>query len=344
MNKRALAFGAFLGFAVAVVPSCSPTPGPAVQCSKDTCATGCCDDQGTCQTAGEDTACGTGGVSCEACAMGKTCSMGVCRLGGNDGGGGSGGVGGTGGSGGDAGTDAGLGCNAGNCAGCCNTDDVCVPPSFTGPSSCGKNGGACNPCFAGQACVNGICDVPPTCNNACRNASGSCVAGSGATNNSFCGNDGGICRSCKTDAGESCVAGACKSSAVCNSTTCANGCCEPGSNKCLTLPPSPNAQCGKNGVACFACGSNDQCNGASCGPKPLPDGGTNDGGFVIPGLDGGLLTCNAANCPNGCCVTLSGIGLCQPGDDSLLGCGTGGKSCEICFLKLKTCSAQQTCK
>jgi hypothetical protein len=52
---------------------------PAQACNAETCATGCCDDQGVCQSGTQSNTCGTAGAACTNClSAGQTCVSQVC--------------------------------------------------------------------------------------------------------------------------------------------------------------------------------------------------------------------------------------------------------------------------
>jgi hypothetical protein len=73
-------FAAVLPLAFAVVTlfsDCSPTT-PA--CGPTTCATGCCDANGTCQPGNTAFECGVGGQICDKCVGAQTCSLGRCAF------------------------------------------------------------------------------------------------------------------------------------------------------------------------------------------------------------------------------------------------------------------------
>lgn len=83
-----------------VMVGCGTAP-----CSAATCATGCCDGAGTCQTGTQPLSCGIAGGACNVCVLGQSCLQGTCFGGSGTGGGGGsgGGAGGGGGSGGGVG-------------------------------------------------------------------------------------------------------------------------------------------------------------------------------------------------------------------------------------------------
>lgn len=91
-------------------------------CSPQNC-NGCC-EAGKCQDGTAVLACGTGGVACQSCQVGQTCSGGQC-----------GGM-----------------CGPNSCNGCCSGDS-CV--SGTQDSACGNHGAMCVACGMGQVCGSG---------------------------------------------------------------------------------------------------------------------------------------------------------------------------------------------
>ena len=313
MTTRALAYGLVFGFLVAVAPACGTVKPPA-KCNSTTCADGCCGTDGECYTGVSPQACGTGAATCQECTSGESCVQGQCRLGTDGGGGGAGGSGGSGGAGGGTGN-----CNATNCAGgCCKSDGTCQ--TVTSAQACGKMGAACAACSFGQTCAAGTC-TSNTCGS-CRDGAGNCVDG-GNTDN-VCGTGGNISRRCDTANGQMCQNGNCVGGS-CNANNCSDGCCAAGT----CVRDGGVAQCGGGGVACQTCNGTAQCVNNAC------TGGGSDGGF---NLDGGFGTCDALSCPTGCCV--QGVGICLPGDDPFIGCGTGGADCVSCFAQfLFTCDA-----
>lgn len=77
----------------AVMLGCGTPP-----CSASTCASGCCDGSGVCQTGTQPLSCGIAGGTCNVCSLGQSCLQGTC-FGGNTGGGSGGGAGGGAGGG-----------------------------------------------------------------------------------------------------------------------------------------------------------------------------------------------------------------------------------------------------
>jgi hypothetical protein len=51
-------------------------------CGAESCATGCCDDNGVCQAGTANAACGTANIACQDCtSLGQTCQAGECSNG-----------------------------------------------------------------------------------------------------------------------------------------------------------------------------------------------------------------------------------------------------------------------
>lgn len=73
MRITHLALGFALGLSIAAFSGC-----PAQTCSPSSCATGCCDAAGRCQTAQSTSACGTVGRLCVSCSIGESCVSGTC--------------------------------------------------------------------------------------------------------------------------------------------------------------------------------------------------------------------------------------------------------------------------
>lgn len=104
-----------LAVACAAVLMGCPSTTTVKECSRQSCANGCCSSLGECITTPSVEACGLAGTTCSVCGPGRGCDDGVCRVpemtGGGSGGGNATG-GGAGGGGGtvevDAGVDAGV--------------------------------------------------------------------------------------------------------------------------------------------------------------------------------------------------------------------------------------------
>lgn len=200
----------------------SASCGPSVRCSSSTCASGCCDPNGLCQSGRSSTACGKNGNSCMACLLGQSCDLGTCSGGFNNGAGNAGGgfvnSGGSAGggfvtSGGSSGGGSTV-CNTQTCSGCCDFSGQCQ--SGTTTTACGgaaTTGGACVQCAGSQICQNRACVTgagggAPSCPNGCI-FSGQCLqAGTPMQSDSLCGNAGANCRACSSPTPQ-CSAGFC---------------------------------------------------------------------------------------------------------------------------------------
>ena len=139
--------------------------GGACVCNAASCASGCCDANGVCQTA-SDATCGVGGAACVECSAGDSCTAGVCTA------------------------------TCGACTtGCCDGSS-CMAGTAT--DACGANGAACIECPTGQECVSaaggGACQCDATsCPTGCCDASGICQPGDA---NTVCGTAGASCADC----------------------------------------------------------------------------------------------------------------------------------------------------
>lgn len=151
------------------------TPPPT--CSPSNC-NGCCSSSTVCETGMTNTACGTGGATCNNCG-GNVCVNQQCVVP--------------------------AACNAQNCpSGCCN-GSTCM--SGTNNTACGFGGNACTNCGANM-CTNQQCVAPgcnaQTCPTGCCNGT-QCLSG---TSSSQCGSGGQACMTCVTPA--TCSAQACR--------------------------------------------------------------------------------------------------------------------------------------
>ncbi len=152
------------------------------QCNPSFCE-GCC-GSGLCQTGTTDTACGSNGVACGACAAGTTCNVeSQCSACGADGQPCCGG------------TSCGpyLSCGGGGDQGYCG----CTPARPCDELPCGASDGCghvcqTETCGSGLHCLSGACTCDSTsCTGCC--SSGQCLAGNAA---SACGSTGTSCASC----------------------------------------------------------------------------------------------------------------------------------------------------
>jgi hypothetical protein len=88
----------------------------------------------------------------------------------------------------------------------------------------------------------------------------------------------------------------------CDVDTCPNGCCDA-DGQCLA--GHVGSACGTGGDSCVACTGTASCGGGGVAQK--------------------CGTCNASNCPNGCCSAAG----CQVGT-ATAACGAGGQTCVAC--------------
>ena len=196
------------------------------ECGPENCA-GCCDGE-LCKLGTSDTACGMGGVACQAC----DCHSGSC--------------------------DTPAQCGPANCAGCCSRlfAATCeIPAAQALPPltrTCGLGGVKCDECEDDETCEGGVCTKTgclQTCEGCC-DRTGVCQPGD---TDLACGNPGELCRACP--AMQRCVDGDCERPGACGETTCA-GCCN-NQGACVT-GDSPNA-CGIGGATCEACDDYSEC-------------------------------------------------------------------------------------
>lgn len=214
----------------------------------------------------------------------------------------------------------GSACNGGLCAmsacnpttcptGCC-LGAACITSQTN--VACGTGAVACESCGAGTcdagACVGGC--SPATCPGGCC-AGGACQPG---TAPGACGTGGVACLSCPG----ACVGQKCEGG--CGPATCPLGCCQGGACQPGTL----DSACGRGGEACSAC-----MGGSSCG---FADGGTPDGSVCVV-----TSSCNASNCPTGCCDGVT----CQPSSKAT--CGSAGSTCRACASTADGCLPTGQC-
>jgi hypothetical protein len=98
---------------------------------------------------------------------------------------------------------------------------------------------------------------------------------------------------------------------------CGGSSCDTCTSNGTCVSATSASQCGSNGDTCQACAAGDSCVAGKC---------------VTTTADAGPGTCNAANCPTGCC---SSAGVCLAGN-TLPNCGSGGAQCTPC-LAGETC-------
>lgn len=300
---------------------CSTTNGQCL-CDATSCPHGCCNGA-TCVAYAEQTPgqCGTGGVSCAACANAVcdttsgscTCDSNTCPNGCCNGGAtgtcelyasestGSCGVGAATCSacGGGTECDKTSGkcvCDANSCPnGCCN-GNTCVAYSAQSTTECGTAGAACAPCGGGQTCSSGVCSCGgSTCNGCCNGSA--CLAYASETT-LLCGASGATCQPCGSGLDCNTSNGQC----VCDPSSCASGCCN--GNVCVPYASEQFGECGTGGVSCSSCGTGQACSTTN-----------------------GTCICDAASCPNGCCDGNTCVAYAVQSTGQ---CGTGGATCSSC--------------
>ncbi len=202
--------------------------------------------------------------------------------------------------------------------GCCDNTGTC---QTSRDGTCGIHGVACVQCGLGQACNSaGACDCAPGCGTCCSNHV--CITTQNE-NNTTCGSGGIACVGCSS--GTSCGLSGSSYQCLCNSATCANGCCATGT------PGTPQGQvcdksesinsCGLHGAVCEPCGFGLGCNGTV-----------------------GQCQCGPSTCTGGCCTTdTGGNAVCEvPGAQSVTSCGSGGAQCAPC-KGANTCDSTGKC-
>jgi len=135
---------------------------------------------------------------------------------------------------------------------------------------------------------------------------------------SLCGNPGtgvGVCRTCPT--GTRC-SGFPLFRCVCDSTSCANGCCINN----IGLPGTPSDTCVANGSGAPVSSANPQF----------------DGSFVCGSGGGQCSVCSVGTLFAGCCTS---TGACS-GGTSNAACGGGGQLCTTCEND-SSCGVDQAC-
>jgi hypothetical protein len=323
--------------------ACSP---PAAVCSPATCATGCCDASGTCQSGSSNLACGAAGAACVSCDLGATCTFGQCAsltgtgggfvstgggggatggggggmTGGDDGGTTGGGGGATGGGGGGA-TGGGGGMTLDPCAGTLTECNARCLDLQADPENCGRCG---NICGQGQVCNRGSCAVLPT---DCTMSSAGCGAGY------FCDPVSKRCMSgCRltTD---------CPMGASCNAGTCG---CPSGQHACgqQCVPDDEVTSCGSR---CSACNQPDQST-ASCSAGTC-EFACNPGYRLVGGqcVDIDECTTNNGGCsPNARCTNTPGARTCAC-NAGFTGDGVSCTDVNECATNNGGCANDATC-
>lgn len=286
MRTLSVVLGLAVGFMVAVLPSCG-----APRCSAATCALGCCDTAGRCQTS-SNLSCGANGAACVACSLSQSCVSGQC-MGGSSGAGAGGGP--TGGGSGTGGGSSGTGYSAfidnfssaycakaiecGALAAQAQADCTVVIRQLFANSGSGIGSGvlatersvlagaATFDSVRGQACLTSIAAIP--CLNGspsgspsdCSNlttptaaANATCFMPSDCVDTTLGCNGGPCARRCTPggNLGESCRAdGTCTTPFVCINNTCVN-------------EPAPGSSC----VSFLGCGPRMECQNSVCVQLP----------------------------------------------------------------------------
>lgn len=233
-------FRLLLVLASGALASLGCTP-PARPCSPTTCASGCCDANGLCQSGGSPAACGARGGDCRTCSTNQSCMSGQCtdpvNMGGGAAGGGPAGGGAAGGApDGGAGGGAPLMCASGLTL--CGNSCVNTRGDFGNCGACGRV------CASSQYCDNSDCQALPAM---CTATPGSCPA------SHYCDLRTNKCNfGCQTN------------------QNCTNGqICDP--NRAVCVCPAGTNFCGSSCVpndTVTACGS--QCLSCSGGPNSIP--------------------------------------------------------------------------
>jgi hypothetical protein len=329
-------------------------------CGPGTCPGGCCDSNGQCQGGSDESACGTGGLSCQTCGQAtEECINQVC---------------------------APIQCPDGCPGGCCDSNGACNPGIST--SACINGSFYCQDCSAlgGQQCINKVCANPDAgtclCPLGCCDALNQCHPGA---SNTECGFDESSCMDCSSlGSGFQCVFQSCEGpldAGVCNESSCPSGCCDVNG---VCQPGLTNPNCGVSGTNCQNClAAAMVCSSQQC---VWPDGGPacdgtcpgccNAQGQCQPGntppscgYNGGpCLDCTnpGETCNSGVCVALDGAipcvqascsGCCDVDGNCRLGytdtqCGQNGGACQDCTaltppstcdlnVPVRTCASEQ---
>lgn len=297
---------------------CTPTCDDKCQGGTDGCGTlcavvpdcnGCCTPDRVCKPGTFNDFCGQGGLACQECTGALTCQNHLCSNSACEpscdgkcvgAGNGCGGI-----------------CTANGCDGCCQqqaTGPVCMPGDSQ--ALCGKEGGECQECTSGKACVAGVCGCTADCSGKCMGASDGCGSTCASndcdgccttdkvcqpgTQTTACGKPGGTCKACGQEM-------------LCTDGECTDKPCE---KQCS------GRSCGDDGCggSCGTCTSGQVCTtqGQCCTPVctgKCPNASDECGG-----------TCSGNDACAGCC---SEDGMCQAGT-TWNNCGIGGEACDAC--------------
>lgn len=324
----------------AAILSCTP---PVRRCGPTTCATGCCDANGECQSGGAIAACGTNGGDCRTCGTGQACMSGVCAtqnsMGGGSAGGGTAGGGVGGGSVGDGGLAGGAG-GGGEVITCASGLTACGMSCVNTRSEFAHCGACGNTCRSGQYCANSACQQLPT---TCTQTAGSCPASHycdprnsqcvfGCQTNSNCGN-GQICDTSRNLCTCPANTNACGGSCVPADTITACG------SRCLNCAgvanATPSCTAGVCDFTCVAgyhrCGNQCVSNfatatcGTSCDACPTAANST----ATCDGNDCGLVCAAGFHLCNGSCVS----------DFDVATCGSSCQPCQVPANAIAQCAS-----
>ncbi|MBL8923291.1 MAG: hypothetical protein JNJ54_30850 [Myxococcaceae bacterium] len=286
MRTLSVVLGLVAGFVVAVLPSCG-----APRCSAATCALGCCDTAGRCQSS-SNLSCGANGAACVSCSLSQSCVSGMCTGGAGAGAGGGpsgGGMSGTGGGSSVTGYSAFLddfstvycqkAIECGSLPTTSTADCAAVLRQMFATRGYGINtylatersvlaGAATYNATRGQACLAEVAAIPcvggspsgnPTSCDGVTSpaaaANGACFSRTDCVDPTLSCNGGPCMRRCTVggNLGESCRAdGSCATPFVCINNTCLN-------------EPAPGSAC--NGF--LGCGPRQECRNSVCVALPL---------------------------------------------------------------------------
>ena len=192
--------------------------------------------------------------------------------------------------------------------GCCSNNQ-CVQYGNQTDASCGVAGGACAACGTNLECSKTssgcVCDAT-SCPNGCCNGglTGTCELYANQSTPS-CGVGGATCAACNANLECSKSASGC----VCDSTSCAMGCCSGGSTGTCELYGSQSpTSCGTNGATCGGCTTptGAVCNSGVCG---CPAGWATCNGTCIDTSSDGH---NCGSCGHDCQGGGCSGSVCQP--------------------------------
>ncbi|MEW5740223.1 MAG: hypothetical protein AB1938_14925 [Myxococcota bacterium] len=329
------ALGGLLGF------SCG---GGRPRCDATSCPLGCCDANGQCQSASQIN-CGQNGQTCQACALGQICSLGVCisiSTGGGAGGGvvGGGQGGGMGGGGGDMDGGTGGGSGGGGVGGGGGTGGGGVGGGTGGGTGGGAGGGVGG--GAGGGAGGGI-----------GGGTGGGVGGGtgggigGGTGGGIGGGAGGGVGGGGAGGGIGGGVGG-GGGPPCGPANCA-GCCDS-AGRC-TAGNTLNSACGRQGQACVACSTTQYCSqqGLCTSTSGAPAAGCNDSSVCVA-TSGETGTClqgtmpdGGADVPGGYCTPSCNAGMC-PINSQCIGLVQSGTTFNQCLGSCSPVRQRGSCR